>query len=99
MLLRAAFGVGDLLLEAYDDQAFTNSITDILTVLEPLLAGQIENERFLTREKPMHTDPRSPKMSQFFQFWHFLPIFGLLKLTCLVTLFDRERKVFKSSPN
>ena len=35
--------MGDLLLEAYD-QAFTNSITDILTVLEPLLAGQIEKE-------------------------------------------------------
>ena len=71
MLLRAAFGVGDLLLEAYDDQAFTNSITDILTVLEPLLAGQIENERFLTREKPMHTDPKITQnvSFDFFNFW------------------------------
>ena len=25
-----------------------------------------------------------------FQFWHFSPIFVLLKLTCLVTLFDRK---------
>ena len=25
-----------------------------------------------------------------FQFWHFPPIFVLLKLTCLVTLFDRK---------
>ena len=71
MLLRAAFGVGDLLLEAYDDQAFTNSITDILTVLEPLLAGQIENERFLTREKPMHIDPKITQnvSFDFFNFW------------------------------
>ena len=33
-----------------------------------------------------------------FQFWHFLPIFDLLKLTCLVTLFDRKLQVFKNSP-
>ena len=25
-----------------------------------------------------------------FEFWHFPPIFVLLKLTCLVTLFDRK---------
>ena len=34
-----------------------------------------------------------------FEFWHFLPIFVLLKLTCLVTLFDRKLQVFKNSPN
>ena len=33
-----------------------------------------------------------------FQFWHFPPIFVLLKLTCLVTLFDRKLQVFKNSP-
>ena len=33
-----------------------------------------------------------------FQFWHFPPIFDLLKLTCLVTLFDRKLQVFKNSP-
>ena len=35
---------------------------------------------------------KSPKMShlKFFRFWHFPPIFVLLKLTCLVTLFDRK---------
>ena len=32
-----------------------------------------------------------------FQFWHFPPIFVLLKLTCLVTLFDRKLQVFKNS--
>ena len=32
-----------------------------------------------------------------FQFWQFLPIFVLLKLTCLVTLFDRKLQVFKNS--
>ena len=33
-----------------------------------------------------------------FEFWHFPPIFDLLKLTCLVTLFDRKLQVFKNSP-
>ena len=31
-----------------------------------------------------------------FEFWHFPPIFILLKLTCLVTLFDRKLQVFKN---
>ena len=35
---------------------------------------------------------------KFFQFWHFQPIFVVLKLTCLVTLFDRNLQVFKNSP-
>ena len=34
-----------------------------------------------------------------FEFWHFSPIFVLLKLTCLVTLFDRKLQVFKNSQN
>ena len=33
-----------------------------------------------------------------FEFWHFPPIFVLLKVTCLVTLFDRKLQVFKNSP-
>ena len=33
-----------------------------------------------------------------FQFWHFPPNFVLLKLTCMVTLFDRKLQVFKNSP-
>ena len=33
-----------------------------------------------------------------FEFWHFPPIFVLLKPTCLVTLFDRKLQVFKNSP-
>ena len=32
------------------------------------------------------------------QLWHFSPIFVLLKLTCLVTLYDRKLQVFKNSP-
>ena len=32
------------------------------------------------------------------EFWHFSPIFVLLKLTCLVTLFDRKLRVFKNPP-
>ena len=30
-----------------------------------------------------------------FEFWHFSPIFVLLKLTCLVTLFDRNLQIFQ----
>ena len=33
-----------------------------------------------------------------FEFWHFPPIFVLLKLTCLVTLFDRKLQIFKKLP-
>ena len=33
-----------------------------------------------------------------FQLWHFPPIFVFLKVTCLVTLFDRKLQVFKKSP-
>ena len=36
---------------------------------------------------------------EFFEFWHFPPIFVLFQLTCLVTLFDRKLKFFKNSPN
>ena len=32
-----------------------------------------------------------------FEFWHFPPIFVPLKMTCLVTLFDRKLQVFKNS--
>ena len=34
-----------------------------------------------------------------FQFWHFPPIFVLLQLTCLVTLFDRKLEVFNNVSN
>ena len=44
----------------------------------------------------MHSVWKSLKMSHFnFQFWHFLPILVLLKLTCLVILFDFTFQVFK----
>ena len=33
-----------------------------------------------------------------FEFWHFPPIFFLLKVTCLVSLFERKLQVFKNSP-
>ena len=33
-----------------------------------------------------------------FEFWHFPLIFVLIKLTCLVKLFDRKHLVFKNSP-
>ena len=46
-----------------------------------------------------HSVWKSPKCRIWiFEFWHFPPIFVLLKLTCLVTLFDRKLQVFKNSP-
>ena len=33
------------------------------------------------------------------QFWYFPPIFVLLKVSCLVTLFDHKLVVLKNSPN
>ena len=30
---------------------------------------------------------------QIFEFWHFPPIFVLFKLTCLVTLFSKNRQI------
>ena len=33
-----------------------------------------------------------------FQCWHFHQFFVLLKVTCLVTLFDRKLQIFKYSP-
>ena len=38
------------------------------------------------------------KKSHFTKLWHFPTIFVLLKVTCLVTLFDRKLQVFKNSP-
>ena len=38
------------------------------------------------------------KITRIFQFWHFPTIFVLIKVTCLVTLFDRKLQVFKNSP-
>ena len=32
------------------------------------------------------------------ELWHFSPIFVLLKVTCLVTLFARKLQIFKNSP-
>ena len=32
-----------------------------------------------------------------YEFWLFSPIFDLLKLTCLVTLFDCKLQIFKNS--
>ena len=32
---------------------------------------------------------------EFNEFWHFPPIFVMLKLTCLVTLFDRKLQFLK----
>ena len=38
------------------------------------------------------------KITQNVAFWHFPPIFVLLKLTCLVTLFDPKLQICKNSP-
>ena len=51
----------------------------------------------------MHTRDSSHclKMTQYvaFEVWHFPPIFVLLKLTCLVTLFYHKLQVFQTRQN
>ena len=44
-----------------------------------------------------HTHCLKITLNVVFEFWHFPPIFVLLKLTCLVTLFDRMLQVLKNS--
>ena len=48
----------------------------------------------------VQTTPHCLKITQnaAFEFWHYPPIFVLLKVTCLVTLFERKLQVFKNSP-
>ena len=45
----------------------------------------------------MHRNNQKCRIKNF-EFWHFPPIFGLLKMTCLVTLFDCKLQVVKNSP-
>ena len=48
-------------------------------------------------KKYIHSVWKSPKMSHL-NFGIFHPFLSYLKLTCLVTLFDRKLQVFKKSP-
>ena len=50
------------------------------------------------REPSTHSENHTKCRIWIFQSWHFPPIFVLLKLTCLVTLFDRKLQAFKNSP-
>ena len=61
---------------------------------------QFSKNNFIARSQVIRTMfENHPKCRIWiFQFWHFPPIFVLLKLTCLVTLFDRNHQVFKKSP-
>ena len=58
-------------------------------------AVRVENQ-FLFPTNRTYCFKITPKVS--FEFWHFSPILIQLKLTCLVTLFDRKLQVFKNSP-
>ena len=59
------------------------------------------------RSQPLILDGETPVLTlfknhpkgliQIFEFWHFPQFFVILKLTCLVTLFDRKLQVFKTS--
>ena len=59
-----------------------------------------ENHAKMSYFTTLHIVWKLLKMSHliFFKFWRFPPIFVLLKLTCLVTLFDHKFKGFKNSP-
>ena len=54
-------------------------------------------EVFEELQQPCHNVWKLLQKVSFYK-WHFPTIFVLLKLTCLVTLFDRKLQVFKNSP-
>ena len=51
--------------------------------------------QMVLKELILHPYPWGLKITQNVTFWHLPPIFVLLKLTCLVTLFDRKLQVLK----
>ena len=66
----------------------------------------VQNHKMEYKKFPLHIEEKYScthclKITQnvAFELWHFPPIFDLLQLTCLVTLFDRKLQVFKNSPN
>ena len=71
-------------------QVNTSCITEI-----QLKYNKTENDR--TRDSRFEN--RSKFRFWIFEFCHFPPICVLLKVTCLVTLFDRNLQVFKNWPN
>ena len=71
-----------------------------LRLSNPLIMGKISG-KFPEKSKHLSRtvfENYSKCRILIFEFWHFPPIFVLLKLTCLVTLFDRKLHVFKNSP-
>ena len=73
--------------------------------LSRLQLANVSNVRnfYFEFKKKCYRSPHCLKITQnvafeFLKVWHFPPIFVILKLTCLVTLFDRKLQVFKNSP-
>ncbi len=77
----------------------------LLLLIIAVPALYLTNANGLPRKKTCITSHLSFKLFEnyskcriwIFEFWHFPTIFALLKLTCLVTLFDRKLQVFKNS--
>ena len=77
-------------MEVHTTQIFPQGLFDVRNILfDPLICQCPYN--FTLFEK------YSKCRIGIFKFWHFPPIFVLLKLTCLVTMFDRKLQVFKNS--
>ena len=84
------------------DQVMSGTCRGLLIILISLTPF-LHLKRHLSRQKTLIMPSHCLKTTQdvafeFLTFWHFPPIFVLLKPACLVTLFDRKLQVFKNSP-
>ena len=71
-----------------------------LTGFSEVVFGTVKQDLHRLMKNGFGPAPHCLKFTQnvafeFLKFWHFPPIFVLLKLTCLVTLFDRKLQTFK----
>ena len=79
-----------------------------INLLREIISIEYLTQYFVSRSWKMHQNTQKTfwgeekfiikSAKQHLEFWHFPPIFVLLKLTCLVTLSDRKLQVFKNSP-
>ena len=73
---------------------------NLLIIFKVVQNHKMEYKKFLLHIEEKYSCTHCLKITQnvAFELWHFPPIFDLLQLTCLVTLFGRKLQVFKNSP-